>query len=143
MSDRFDTARDDAVLHVVYVSTLSSDFDYSCYASICRTSRARNEQSGVSGMLLFDGQQFVQWLFGAHATVTALMSAIARDPRHSDIHVVYESPTSPLTLPVKWRAGLVGPEAIEAFVATVLQAQTAVSHGLDRLVDEADFDPDP
>jgi hypothetical protein len=142
MTIHLDTGRIDDVLHVVYVSTLSPDFDHTLFATICRTSRTRNAQQGVTGLLLFDGLQFVQWLSGPHAKVTALMAAIARDERHHDVRVVYESPTPPMSPPSNWRAGFVGPEAVEAFLATVGQAQSFITDGLDRLVGDADFEPE-
>lgn len=131
-----------APLHVVYVSELAPSCDFTAYAAICRTSRACYARAGISGMLLFDGLQFVQWLFGPSAAVAQLMETIARDARYRDLRVVYESAAAPLPPPPAWRAGFVGPEAIESFVASFAAAQVSIVKALGRLIEQGDFEPE-
>lgn len=130
-------------LHVVYVSELAPSSDFTAYAAICRTSRACYAELGISGMLLFDGLRFVQWLFGPSAAVTQWMETIAHDARHRNLHVVYMSASAPLPSPRAWRAGFVGPDTIEAFLATFAAAQAMIVKGLGCLIEQGDFEPEP
>jgi len=127
-------------LHVVYTSQLAADCDYAVFAPICRCARSRNAELGIAGVLLFDGQRFLQWLHGPVEAVSALMCAVSADPRHKDIVVHLEA-----TLPASpsqrcWRAGFIDAEALDAFTPFGPGSDRSFDHLL-RLIDLADLEP--
>lgn len=54
-------------------------------ASILNTSRKNNQQAGITGALLFNGQGFAQVLEGPMEAVELTYERIQCDPRHSDV----------------------------------------------------------
>jgi hypothetical protein len=50
--------------------------------------RRKNTQTGVTGVLLFDGMHFMQALEGARDEVEQVYERIARDLRHEDIELL-------------------------------------------------------
>jgi hypothetical protein len=53
-------------------------------------SRRKNEELGLTGLLLCSGDRFVQLLEGDEAAVRALYEMICKDERHRDVTLVYE-----------------------------------------------------
>lgn len=69
---------------MLYHSQLAPDAPVSCIPEIIKTARAFNAAHGVTGILVFDGQRFLQHLEGPKQILTDLIVRIARDPRHID-----------------------------------------------------------
>jgi hypothetical protein len=80
---------DDAGLFsLLYVSEMASP-DAAEVARICGQSRANNLRDGVTGLLVFDGKAFCQYVEGSREALSALRDRIERDPRHLHIRVVH------------------------------------------------------
>lgn len=77
------------VFQLLYVSRLAPGCDFGVVKDIVAVARRYNAEHGITGALLFDGERFGQLLEGAEVDVRALMSRIARDPRHTDVQVLY------------------------------------------------------
>lgn len=90
---------------VLYTSRLAPDVNISQVASIARRSRQRNEERGISGTLLFDGQRFCHYFEGAPDAVRALAARIAQDPRHTGFTVRHEGPFAGARLFARWALG--------------------------------------
>ena len=56
--------------------------------SILATSARNNPARGITGLLLFNGRNFLQLLEGEDSEVAALMETITADPRHSGVSVL-------------------------------------------------------
>jgi len=56
--------------------------------AILATSARNNPARGITGLLLFNGRNFLQLLEGEEAEVAALMAVITADPRHSGVSVL-------------------------------------------------------
>ena len=56
--------------------------------SILATSARNNPARGITGLLLFNGRNFLQLLEGEEGQVNALMETIFADPRHSGVSVL-------------------------------------------------------
>lgn len=56
--------------------------------SILATSARNNPERGITGLLLFNGRNFLQLLEGEESEVAALMERITQDPRHSGVSVL-------------------------------------------------------
>lgn len=76
----------------IYVSTAAPTLTLADIDSLLVQSRARNERDGLTGVLLFGGGNFMQYVEGPGAAVDALRSRIATDRRHYDVHYILHSP---------------------------------------------------
>lgn len=56
--------------------------------SILATSARNNPARGITGLLLFNGRNFLQLLEGEEDAVAGLMDTISVDPRHSGVSVL-------------------------------------------------------
>lgn len=78
---------------VLYTSTLAPTAPASAVPAILATARARNQQLGLTGLLVFDGQNFCQYLEGAPHAVLQRMERIADDERHTAIDIARRGET--------------------------------------------------
>ena len=129
-------------LHIVYTSRLAPGADYTVYAEICRFSRLRNAATGVSGILLFDGQRFCQWLHGESLTTDALMRSIEQDTRHVRVTTQLRTFMAMDAFPVAWRAGFTDSDAIEHFNSLSFRSTDQVLAAVGLLVAAADIEPE-
>jgi hypothetical protein len=56
--------------------------------AILAASARNNPERGITGLLLFNGRNFLQLLEGEQGDVAALMDTIMADPRHSGVSVI-------------------------------------------------------
>ncbi|MBX3644699.1 MAG: BLUF domain-containing protein [Rubrivivax sp.] len=129
--------------HVIYLSRLAPDRDWTVFGSVCATARTRNADEGIAGVLLFDGERFLQWLQGPAERVASLMRAITADARHTDLRVLLQAPRPAAAAAGSWRAGFVDAEAMDAFAALDTADPEALLDGLARLIACADLEPAP
>ena len=59
---------------------------------VMESSRRRNAEAGITGVLRYDGAYFLQVLEGPRAAVEATMQRIRCDPRHTDIRLLNAGP---------------------------------------------------
>ena len=85
-----------------YRSQLSPDCDSRCVTDIVRTARHFNEEHGITGILIFDGQQFCQYLEGPARTMDDLVDRIATDPRHVMFTALYQASDLPARRFTDW-----------------------------------------
>ena len=81
-----------SLYEVLYVSTIAPDAPVSVVAGIAAKARISNQQRGITGLLIFDGQRFCQQLEGTQKQVLSLVERIRLDPRHIDVNVVHHGP---------------------------------------------------
>lgn len=74
---------------ILYCSVLSPLQSAIEVGRIARRARIRNAESGITGLLVFDGSRFCHHFEGPAAEVDALMRRIETDSRHSDVRVLY------------------------------------------------------
>lgn len=67
---------------LIYRSRLRGDIDDVGLAAILARAQQRNAELQVSGILLYDGSQFLQVLEGPLESVQTLFNIIGKDPRH-------------------------------------------------------------
>lgn len=80
---------------LMYTSLLALDASPSCVIDIVRRSRINNHNRDITGILIFDGAAFCQYLEGSAEAVGALMKKILVDPRHTDVKIILEGFVSP------------------------------------------------
>ncbi|WP_311221947.1 MULTISPECIES: BLUF domain-containing protein [unclassified Acidovorax] len=77
---------------ILYISTLSQGQPLSAVAHIAGHARWHNQQCGITGLLVFDGQRFGQQIEGPELEVRALLERIRSDPRHIYVEVLHDAP---------------------------------------------------
>lgn len=100
---------------LLYVSRLASACTWEVVKEIVAAARRNNPGYGVSGALLFDGERFCQLIEGDEPAVRTLMDNIARDPRHTDVRLLFtgQSPSGPITQ--RWVSGYCDAHELEVF----------------------------
>ncbi len=73
------------MLQMTYISTVTPQFTEGDLESILAASRRNNAAAGLTGLLLFNGQRFLQHLEGEEAMVMRAYDRIKVDPRHRAI----------------------------------------------------------
>ena len=89
----------------LYTSKLSPKSDPTAVANITRDARGRNALDGISGVLVFDGECFAQFVEGPAPAVTALHERIARDKRHVDVLTLWHGAVDGTRRFPNWRLG--------------------------------------
>ncbi|MBO9513550.1 MAG: BLUF domain-containing protein [Variovorax sp.] len=77
---------------VLYSSLLAPDQSTRVVGQIVTRARARNQQEGITGLLVFDGLRFCHHFEGAPPAVGALLDRLQADRRHVDLRVLYAGP---------------------------------------------------
>ncbi len=73
---------------LIYVSTAAAGLTVESVADILARSVQSNRRNAITGMLLFEGNQFWECLEGAEAEVMATYHRIKRDARHFDLQLL-------------------------------------------------------
>ncbi len=73
------------LVRLMYASRTSEAFKADGLNAILKKSTTNNPSVGVTGVLCFSGEVFLQVLEGGRSQVSALYNRIASDPRHRDV----------------------------------------------------------
>ena len=98
--------------YLVYTSTPTRQMVPEDFESILRTARHRNRRVGITGILLFRDDCFIQFLEGPPTEVDALLDDIIADERHHHLRVILTETTVDRSFP-DWRMGFGTPGAHE------------------------------
>lgn len=126
--------------NLVYCSQAAPGIGPDAVDRIVESARRNNPAHAITGLLVFGGGVFFQWLEGPRAQVTALMAAIRADGRHTN--VVELSATEEMRERVfpNWDMELVSPSDIHDVLSDALEtaedAQNA--QALQRLMAQVD-----
>jgi hypothetical protein len=71
--------------NLVYCSRAAAGVDDAAVERIIATSHRHNPARGITGLLVFGGGIFFQWLEGPRDNVTELMATLKTDPRHENV----------------------------------------------------------
>jgi len=86
----------------LYHSHIAPEADISCVADIVKTARNFNKVHEITGLLVFDGQRFCQYIEGPDDALQALIDRIAQDPRHVQFTPKYHAPCKGARLFAHW-----------------------------------------
>ena len=101
------------------------------------TSQARNSREAVTGLMLYDGAQFFQWIEGPPDNVERLMGSICRDKRHTGIEILDRQAASKRVFG-DWSMKLAAHyPAVEGCRADVIAPPREIVEGLRRRPDAA------
>ena len=73
------------LVRLMYASRAARTFGAEELNAVLRQSTSNNPRQGVTGVLCFSGEIFLQVLEGGRSQVSALYNRIAQDPRHRDV----------------------------------------------------------
>jgi len=68
----------------LYSSRLAPDCDPTEVGSIVKVAREFNASHGITGILVFDGERFTQYIEGPASEIDALVAKLRKDCRHTD-----------------------------------------------------------
>lgn len=75
---------------LVYVSKPTAEMPVTEVRELLVKARINNHFKDISGILLFDGETFLQVLEGLEDAVLALFDKIAQDPRHTQVEALFQ-----------------------------------------------------
>jgi Sensors of blue-light using FAD len=75
---------------LVYISSATSPFSDAELERLLGAARSNNARNGISGVLLYDDQSFLQILEGVRDDVDRVLTRIGRDRRHAGLTVVQD-----------------------------------------------------
>ena len=90
---RCDPAIDEAgtpVKRIIYASQASFDFSPDELVALLEQARANNAEKGLSGMLLYSSQSFLQVLEGEPAALAETYARIGTDDRHTALRLLMD-----------------------------------------------------
>jgi hypothetical protein len=73
------------LVRLLYVSKVTAGFSPADLQAVLEAARGNNVKNGISGLLAFNGDYFLQVLEGGRGAVNRLYQSIARDSRHEGI----------------------------------------------------------
>ena len=73
------------LVQLIYASRPRAGFGRTDIEQILRTAREHNTKAGISGLLVFNSNYFLQCLEGGRGAVNQLYRRILVDPRHDDV----------------------------------------------------------
>lgn len=91
---------------LTYTSLARLDLQSDDLEAIHRTARETNALEGITGMLIFNGTNFLQIIEGGHAAIDELVERLRRDHRHSGLEIHDERSVEELSFP-DWSMELV------------------------------------
>ena len=106
--------------NVVYCSRAAADVDAAAVQRIIETSHRHNPQAGITGLLVFGGGIFFQWLEGPRESVLALMALIETDARHHTVVPLASGEEARERLFPDWDMELVDADAIRDVLVDAL-----------------------
>ena len=78
---------------VLYLSSATKPMDDHELFELLEELREKNKKKGITGMLLYKGGNYMQFLEGEERVLKPLLERIKRDPRHKDITLLMEDET--------------------------------------------------
>lgn len=92
------------MLSLTYVSSATDLLEPAALAGLLARVRPRNEERGLTGLLLYSGGNIIQVLEGPEEEVEATYAEIERDPRHRGLLVLMREPVEERAFP-DWSMG--------------------------------------
>ena len=126
-----------AAYRILYHSLLSGPAHIHGIANISKVAREYTQKTGISGLLMFDGERFCEYLEGPVEPMQALLARIRTDVRHTQMQVLYEAHDPQPRLFKQWSMAYVTEESQPLQQITGLTGWAAVEkllllqHGFD------------
>lgn len=92
------------MFQLVYISKASKSLGKSELTDLLRQANFNNKRVGISGILVYKDEQFVQVLEGDEAVIRGLFEKITKDPRHTQVTILSQGHISQAEFP-DWAMG--------------------------------------
>jgi hypothetical protein len=92
------------VNRIIYCSQATTDFSPEELVALLESARDKNAKSGLTGMLLYCSQSFLQMLEGDPSALETTYQRIMADPRHSNLRLLMNVDVSAPLFP-DWTMG--------------------------------------
>jgi len=89
---------------LIYCSQATSDISADELVALLEVCRRKNEPEGLTGMLLYTSQSFLQCLEGDPVAVETTYQRIAADPRHTNLRLLLDADVTEALFP-SWSMG--------------------------------------
>jgi hypothetical protein len=109
------------LFNVVYCSRAAQGMDTAAVQQIIAKSQRNNPVRGITGMLVFGGGIFFQWLEGPKENILHLLERLRSDDRHSQLIMLTEIEEARERLFPHWDMELVEPGHIRDVLADALE----------------------
>jgi hypothetical protein len=117
------------MLHnLVYCSRATPWVDDAAVERIVAAAQRHNPAHGITGMLVFGGGLFFQWLEGPRAHIEGLMALLQSDSRHEGIVQLSETEELRERLFPDWAMERVGPEDVRVVLLDALDTVRDARH---------------
>jgi hypothetical protein len=83
-----------ALATLVYRSRCLTPLDDSALQQLVHAALQRNQAESVTGLLIYDGGRFLQWLEGPPESVDRIWQSIRADGRHTDVEILGRMPST-------------------------------------------------
>jgi len=97
-----------ALHEVIYLSRASAPMSPEALAALMERSQRANVARGITGLLIYHQQEFLQLIEGERDAVEALYQAICNDPRHQQTYTMWSNPITERSF-ADWAMGFVAP----------------------------------
>ncbi|MDR2299640.1 MAG: BLUF domain-containing protein [Comamonas sp.] len=76
----------------LYCSSICPEQPVTVVGDIVKAAREKNTALSLTGILVFDGQHFCQYLEGPSSSVSSMLQSICEDHRHTDVMLQFHGP---------------------------------------------------
>lgn len=115
------------IFHLVYKSSAREDLDRYDVSRIINKSQSNNSKSGVTGLLLYRQNTFIQLLEGDEQAVKETYNKILKDSRHSDVKILIESKSS-IRIAPQWSMNYVESISEDISIKTLFEVFEQLVH---------------
>lgn len=88
-----------SLIQIIYVSQANADLTTVAFEELLAHARAKNAELGITGILLYDDQKFIQVIEGEREVVEALYASLLADSRHKNLVQLLNIPITQRTFP--------------------------------------------
>lgn len=132
-----------ALYHFVYCSRAAGSVDDAEVGRIVEAAQRRNLARGITGVLVFGGGIFFQWIEGPAAQMHPLIASLHGDSRHHDIVMLSQSEEERERLYLNWDMEKVEADNIRVVLKDALENTEDENNiaALTRILEQLDSGP--
>jgi hypothetical protein len=97
-----------ALHEIIYLSRACESMTPQALTALMEKSRIDNEARGITGVLIYHQQEFLQLIEGEREAVESLYQSICNDPRHRQTYTMWSNPITERSF-ARWAMGFVAP----------------------------------
>ena len=130
----------DLYSQIVYASQASDSLTDADVLDIMKKSQTRNNQSGISGILLYQNRAFLQFIEGPADEIQDLFLRINADQRHKDIRILNTANSERLLMPT-WAMAYCSPGQEDAAINEMFTLKQRQAQAICELLPEPIAEP--